>query len=101
MKGGFQYTDHARIRMAQRGITEQDVARVILVGMRVRNAGAVFHFMRKKDIKSKSDERLEGVTVLRAKNGVVMTVYKNKKGLRDIKRKWKLNLKELKETEGG
>ena len=86
----LQYTDHARQRMAQRGITEQDIAEVIRIGLRIRKAGVIFYFMRRKDCHA-----LHGLTVVQAKNGTVLTTYKNKRGLRDIKRKSKYLSKEM------
>lgn len=85
----LKYTDHARTRMAQRGITEQDIAQAIRIGLKIRRAGVIFYFVRRKD-----SHDLHGLTVVQAQNGVVLTTYKNRRGLRDIKRKSKYLSKE-------
>ncbi len=90
IEGELKYTDHALTRMAQRGIRAQDVKRTIKQGLKIHNGGGIFYFMRAKDVQCKADKNIEGTTVLLARESrVVLTVYKKKNGLRDIKRKVK------------
>lgn len=85
--------------MAQRGLSEDDVDYVMKHGQRVRNAGACAYFLGKRDI-PKEDlrkdkySRLEGTMVLVDSLGEqIITAYRNKKALREFRRRTKYDLK--------
>jgi hypothetical protein len=87
-------TAHAQQRAGQRRIPEENLHLVLKYGTRVHKAGALFVFMRKRDIPPvlsiRSQDRLEGLTVVMDPLGEeVITAYRNRKALRDIKRKSK------------
>ena len=92
----FQYSDHALRRMAQRGISEQEIHYVCQYGRCYHVAGSVYFFLGRKDIPDRdrndpSVQRLEGTTVLvdRSNTAVVVTVYRNRQASRQIRRKSK------------
>lgn len=87
-------TSHAYLRCEQRRVPLTDVNLVMKYGTRIHNAGALFCFMRKRDIsgdlRPALGGRLEGLTVVLDPGGEsVITVHRNKRGLKDIKRKLK------------
>jgi hypothetical protein len=90
----MQITDHAELRLHQRGIQEDELSLLMAYGTQVYNGGALFIFMRKcdipGDIPSIRQKKLEGLTaVLDAHSFDLISVYKNRKALRQIKRKYK------------
>lgn len=83
-------TGHAEVRMAQRGITRKDIETVMEHGHCVRRTGVQFYVLRHKDLRElPSDQHLHGLTAVVSRNGTLMTAYKNKDGLKDIKKKHK------------
>ena len=87
-------TAHAELRAQQRAIHDGELELVVDYGTRVHNAGALFIFMGKKDIPESLPpalkERLHGITlVLAPGTEEILTAYRNKAGLREIKRKRK------------
>jgi hypothetical protein len=87
-------TDHAELRLSQRGIQENDLSLLLEYGTTVHNGGALFVFMRKRDIPrdvdSTKETKLEGLTaILDAHTLELISMYKNKNALRQIKRKYK------------
>lgn len=82
------FSDHARLRMAQRNLSKQDVLYIVQHAKQYRQAGVVHYFLRKKDIPENDASndaitKLEGATVLVAPSEYqmkVVTVYRNKKG---------------------
>jgi hypothetical protein len=94
----METSSHAAVRMNQQRISRQEVELVIEHGTRVHNAGALFFFMGKRDLPetlSAADrERLEGLTVVSSPDKrIVITVYKNRRAIRDIKRKPKYSVR--------
>ena len=92
------YSDHALRRIAQRGLSMEDVEYVVANGRRIHAAGVIQCFLAKRDIPKrdlKNDKfaRLEGTVVLLVRSSwarlVVITVYRNRKGLRKIRVKAK------------
>jgi len=84
-------TYHAQLRAAQRNLSPADLAYVVAHGRRIRNTGAIFCFLGRRDLPAcdcadARAARLIGVTVVIVDHRVV-TVYRNSKGLRTIKRK--------------
>jgi len=103
MEGKFQkgvgemnsYSCHAGERCAQRNISPTDIAFVMRFGHLLHTGGAVFVFLGRRDIPDDclADQhlaRLEGTTlVLSREDNSLITAYRNKKALRDIRRKVK------------
>jgi hypothetical protein len=93
-------TDHARGQGARRNVEPDAVTYVLEHGRMIRRTGVIFYFLGRKDVPP-SDRcmswatRLEGTTVLQAANGAVITVYRNREGLRTIQRKMKYRLPDL------
>lgn len=88
------YSDHALHRMAQRGISDEEIEYVCRYGQAINCAGSVHYFLRRKDIPLQDQNnshlrKLEGTTVLldQETGSVVLTVYRNKEALGQIRRK--------------
>ena len=85
---------HFAMRAAQRNLSENDLLFVRSHGRKYHARGAVFYFLRRKDIPAGDTEhlRLEGTAILvdsRAPTNEI-TVWRNRKaGLKVIKRKSK------------
>lgn len=89
------FSEHARIRMAQRKLSVTDVQYIVDHGIRYHNAGGLFRFLGKRNIPDKGLERLEGSVVLLDSDTetVVITVYRNRtEAAKDIRCKAKYNL---------
>jgi len=90
-KSEYDFSQHAWQRMAQRNLSSADVRFVIQHGQRLHRTGVVFFFLGYDDIpvdRKKNLSRLEGTTVLmNYQSRQVVTVYRNRNGLRRIKRK--------------
>lgn len=90
----MEITHHAEHRISQRGIAPELVAIVMRHGTRVFNGGCLFIFMRQKDvpanISGSARDKLEGITLLLDPTTKrLITAYRNRNALRDIKRKRK------------
>jgi hypothetical protein len=92
----LHYTDHAVERMSQRSLTPADIEYVIDHTQPIYKAGGVFFFLGKKQIPhcDRHDNklrRLEGTTVLvdSLSTWNVITVYRNRQAIKDIRRKAK------------
>jgi hypothetical protein len=88
----MELSSHSMTRMQQRGIAADAIEVVREHGRRIHTGGAVFCFLGRRDIPdylpATQRERLEGLpVVLSTVDETVVTVYKNRNGLRDIKRK--------------
>ena len=86
---------HALERISQRNIDKNDIKFVLKFGTRIHNGGALFIFLRHKDIPDefRIDDKfakLEGTILVISKDGEhLITAYKNKRGIRQIKKKIK------------
>ncbi len=90
----MKLTRHAFRRMNQRKISDEMINLALKCGCVIYNAGAKFVFVRKKDIPKDIPkaiaEKIEGVVIVMSSvDGTIITVYKNKNALREIKRKIK------------
>ena len=91
-------TRHAHSRMQQRHFSQVELNYVVENGQLFRRTGICFYFLGAKDIplcdrKLVWAQRLVGLTVLAsADQAAVITLYKNQKSLRDIKKKSKFRL---------
>ncbi len=86
-------TYHAQLRATQRNISPADLAYVLKHGRRIRNTGAIFCFLGRRDLPAcdcanQHAVRLIGTTAV-IEGGNMITVYRNRNGLRTIKRKLK------------
>ena len=85
---------HALKRISQRGISPEVIKIVLKHGTKIHRAGVLFVFMRAKDIpegiQPSVAERLDGLIVVASSDGSkIITVYRNRKGLKEIKKKLK------------
>jgi len=91
-------TDHARQRCAQRNIDENDILLAIRYGKRLVNAGCYIYFLGRRQIAlaglSHDYARLDGLTVHADERDdgtlCVITVYRDKEGLKKNRRKTKI-----------
>ena len=85
-------SNHAKLRLAQRNLNEEDLAFILRYGQEIHRTGASFFFLGERDIPDKfvrRQSRLVGSTVVVDERGIV-TVYRNKHAIKKIKRKSKL-----------
>ncbi len=86
---------HATEMTAQRNIRAEDVDFVLRFGQLVHNGGALFVFLGGRDIPDeyRADYhfvRLEGTILILSRDGdSLITAYRNKRGLKDIRKKHK------------
>lgn len=95
----FCFTNHAQLRGAQRNIDLEAVQFTVTYGRKFHRTGAVLFFLGKRNIPEtlrRDDQimKLEGTVLIISndngnKNELLITCYRNKKGLRQIKRKAK------------
>jgi len=82
---------HAAKRLAQRGISLEDVHLVLRLGRKLHRTGVTFYFFGRRQIPrglERELERLEGTTLL-VRNGYLITAYRNKRAIAVIKKKSK------------
>lgn len=77
-----QFTKHGHMRMHARGFRRSMVEQVLTYGRRVRRRGALFYVVGRKEVKALREEGIdlrhcEGMHVLCAEDGAVVTVYRN------------------------
>ena len=93
----YEFTLHARLRMAQWNLCESEVLYAIRYGEKFHRHGIIFHFVREKDVPKNNHRlmaRLEGTTVLTSgATRTVITVYRNRNAISKIKRKVRYNNK--------
>lgn len=88
------YSYHAAHRATLRSITPADLAYILTYGRAIQRTGVSFYFLARKDIRDAGSRvgwarRLEGTVILVSKDGAIITIYRNRKALHDIKRKMK------------
>ncbi|GBC78265.1 hypothetical protein HRbin08_01752 [bacterium HR08] len=86
---------HAARRLAQRGISLEDVNIVLRLGRRFHRTGATFYFFGRRQIPrglERQLERLVGTTLIVA-DGRLVTAYRNKRAIAEIKKKPKRRAK--------
>jgi hypothetical protein len=105
-------TGHARQRAAQRNLALDAVRYVITFGREVHRTGVTFFVLRRRDIPREDLRlpwvaRLEGAVALIARDGAVITLYRNPAAARAILRKmkygrpWKATRQRRAAAEGG
>ena len=90
-------TGHARQRAAQRNLALDAVRYVITYGREFHRTGVTFFVLRRRDIPREDLRlpwvaRLEGAVALVARDGAVITLYRNPAAARAILRKMKYRL---------
>jgi hypothetical protein len=100
--GSAQLSRHAKHRSAQSNLLAHDLELVRRYGVLERRTGVLFYFVRKRDVERYRGieprlVRLEGVVMIMSLDGVVITVYRNRNALKQIRRKPKsrLNLRDV------
>lgn len=88
---------HARRRAARRNLVPDAVDYVMTYGRCLYRTGALFYFLARRDLPPADRgaswaARLEGTVVLVARDGDVITVYRNRRALSAIRRKMKRQL---------
>src|SRR5438046_1889741 len=94
------FTRHARKRGARRNVAPDAVDYVMAYGRVIQRTGVTFYFLGWRDIppddrRASWASRLEGTIVLQAPDEDVITIYRNRHGLRAIRRKMKYRLATL------
>src|SRR5262245_37027352 len=97
MQRTLRTTTHADVRQAQRNLSAQDIDFVIAHGQCFYSGGARHIFLRNRDLpRDKASyrqfARLEGTTLVIKEEGdiaVLLTTYRNRQGLKAIRRKGK------------
>lgn len=95
--GVVSFTWHARKRSARRNVAPDAVEYVLAYGRMIQRTGVTFYFLGRRDIPpcdrcASWASRLEGAIVIVAPDGEVITLYRNRRGLRPIVRKMKYRL---------
>jgi hypothetical protein len=85
---------HAKQRGAQSNLCERDLELVRRYGVLEHRTGVRFYFVRRRDVaRYRTAEprlvRLLGVVMIESNDHVVITIYRNRKALKDIRRKSK------------
>ncbi len=84
-------SQHATVRMAQRGVSAQDLAVVIRHGLRIEQNGARLYFLGHRHVPSSFSparkEHLEGIAAVVARSGDVVTVFRRKHLPRKLRRR--------------
>jgi hypothetical protein len=89
------FSNHALQRAAQRNIKRDKMEFILQFGQKIHNGGALFVFLGRHDIPDeyqRDDQfaKLEGSILLVSNDGsCLITTYKNKRGLKQIKKKQK------------
>ncbi len=86
------YSRHAIHRAARRSLTRSDLDYILTYGRTIQRTGVTFYFLARKDLlaaglRAHQAAHLEGTVVLVSKDREIITVYRNRKALRDIQRK--------------
>ena len=94
----FNLSDHSQKRSSQRGFNNQLILDVLDYGDAIFKQGVVFYVIKNNSLPANMSpnkkERLKNmVVVVSPWDAKVITCYKNKNGVKDVKRKSKRNLK--------
>lgn len=91
------FTPHSLKRMNMRRISKEYIDLCIKYGEKIHRTGITFYVLLKKNIRGLNlPKNLEGLCVLIASDNVLITAYKNKNAISDIKKLNKQNLKKFK-----
>ena len=90
----ISFTDHAQLRSSQRGISSEEIRSIIETGTCIRKQGLRFYYGGNR-IADKlheigmPDSTSKLVVVMDGEENVVITCYKNNRGVKHIKKKGK------------
>lgn len=89
LPAGYHLTEHARVRMYERGVTHQALCAAVYFGRAVSVRSAEILAIGRNEVRSCWRDGIdiapyEGIQVVCGSNGAIMTVYRNKclRGLR-------------------
>ena len=90
----LSFSCHAMERVAKRNLSVAEIDYALKYGQRIHRTGIVFYFLGERDIpkddrRNSNIVRLVGLTLLVSQDRELITVYRNRDGLRAIKRKSK------------
>ena len=88
---------HARQRGAQSNLCERDVDLVRRYGVLERRTGVRFYFVRKQEVERYRTveprlAKLHDIVMVLSQDNTVITLYRNRKALKDIRRKSKVRM---------
>ncbi len=91
----FQLSRHAWQRMGARGVSSSTINKVLTYGRVIHARGARIYVIGRKEIKRYMDQGinlddLHGMQVICGKNGMIMTLYRNR-DLRSLKPRYRSN----------
>jgi len=94
----MEMTKHSLARCAQRGIDSKSFVFIKKHGRKIRRTGITFFFLGKRDIPEdlkKKDQfaKLEGTVLLVGRDGVLITSFRNRQGIKAILKKTKYRLR--------
>jgi hypothetical protein len=90
---------HASKRMSLRGISNDLISICIEHGHKVYRTGIVFYILLGKTVKKLNlPQALEGLCVLVSHDNTIITTYKNRKAISNVKKLDKFNLKRKKKS---
>lgn len=96
----FYHTSHSSFRASQRHLSNEEIEYIKYFGSRIRNSGALFFYLRKRDLPVEDQHRdwanhLVGTALVMSKDGSsLLTVWRNRKnGLKNICKKRKSSRK--------
>ncbi len=97
MQPTIRYSVHAINRQAQRNLSDEDIQFVLAYGRRIHSAGALHVFLGGRDIPAdkviaRRFGRLEGTVLVLSptpEDRVVITAYRNRRGLKSVRAKAK------------
>ena len=86
---------HARQRGAQSNMCERDLDLVRRYGVLEHRTGVRFYFVRRQEVERYRKVeprlvRLHGIVMILSQDNTVITLYRNRKALKDIRRKSKI-----------
>ena len=90
-------SEHARRRGAQSNLRASDMELVRQYGILEHRTGVRFYILRRREVERYRHveprlAKLHDIVMIVSSDNTVITVYRNKKALRDIRRKPKMNL---------
>ena len=88
---------HARRRGAQSNLCERDVDLVRRYGVLEHRTGVRFYFVRKQEVERYRTveprlAKLHDIVMVLSQDNTVITLYRNRKALKDIRRKSKIRM---------
>lgn len=86
-----RHTQHSKIRSQQRGVCQQMIDDTIYYGELIRKQGLRYYIMTERStcfIQQKQyKDRLKNTVVILTSDNTILTVYKNARAIRNVKKK--------------